>query len=93
MGFELYFNSHEMYIKRHVFEHLMPQAITIQDVYDELKEIKQNMVSKQEVESLIETMEILHNPLTMAQVRASEADIKAGRTKPVKSMKDLLAEL
>ena len=71
----------------------MPQTVTIQDVYDELKEIKQNMVSKQEVESLIETMEILHNPKTMAQIRSSDADIKAGHTKPIKNMKDLLAEL
>lgn len=71
----------------------MPQAITIQDVYKELKEIKQNMVSKQEVENLIETMEILHNPNTMAQVRASDTDIKTGRTRPVKNMNDLIAEL
>ena len=71
----------------------MPQTVTIQDVYNELKDIRQNMVSKQEVESLIETMEILHNPKIMSQVRASATDIKTGRTKPVHNMKDLLAEL
>ena len=82
-----------MYINSQAYKRRMPHTVTIQDVYNELKHIKQTMVSKQEVESLIQTMEILHAPKTMAQVRSSDVDIKSGRTKPVKSMKDLLAEL
>ena len=71
----------------------MPETVTLQDVYRELREIKQKMVSKEEVEQLLETMEILHNPETMRQIRASEEDIRAGRTKPVRGVKDLLAKL
>ena len=71
----------------------MPEAITIQDVYEEIVEIKQQMIPKKELFGLIETMEILHNPKTMKQIRASESDIKAGETKRVHGVKDLLAEL
>ena len=71
----------------------MPETVTLQDVYRELREIKQRMVSKEEVAQLLETMEILHNPETMRQIRASEEDIRAGRTKLVRGVKDLLAEL
>ncbi len=71
----------------------MSEAVDIKDVYHELLEIKHKMVSKDEIVSLLETMEILHNPNTMRQVRASEQDIRAGRTKPIRSAKDILAEM
>ena len=71
----------------------MLETVTLKDVYRELREIKQRMVSKEEVQQLLETIEILHNPQTMRQIRASEEDIRAGRTKLVRGMKDLLAEL
>ena len=35
----------------------------------------------------------MKNPATMKQVRQSEEDIKAGRTKKVTGVKDLLAEM
>ncbi len=71
----------------------MTEAVGINDVYRELVQIKQRMVSKEELVSLLETWEILHNPETTKQVRASEQDIRAGRTKRVRSVKDLLADL
>ena len=71
----------------------MLETVTLKDVYRELREIKQRMVSKEEVQQLLETIEILHNPQTMRQIRASEEDIRAGRTKLVRGVKDLLAEL
>lgn len=71
----------------------MAQTITIKDVYKTLVEIKQHMVSKEELAGLLETVEILHNPKTMQQVHASEQDIRAGKTKPIRSVKDLLAEM
>jgi len=70
----------------------MTKTITIQEVYKELKEIKEKMVSKEEVNQLIETMEILHNPETMHQIKASEIDILEGRTKKIHSVKELLVE-
>lgn len=62
-------------------------------MFHELREIKQKMVSKEELMSLLEMMEIIHNPETMKQIRASEENIRTGQTKPVRGVKDLLAEL
>ena len=71
----------------------MTETATIQDVYRELLEIKTHMVSKEELKQILDTTEILQNPKTMAQVRSSEQDIKLGRTKKVKNVKDLLADM
>ncbi|MEK6857464.1 MAG: hypothetical protein AABX39_02660 [Nanoarchaeota archaeon] len=71
----------------------MSEAVTLQDVYSEIQFIKENMVSKQEFDSVLETFEILHNPETLKRIEESEADIKAGRTKRVRGVKDLLVEL
>jgi hypothetical protein len=71
----------------------MSEAVDLQAVYRELLEIKERMVSKAELAGLLETMELIHNHKTMLQVQASEEDIRAGRTKPVRSVKDLLAEM
>ena len=58
-----------------------------------VRAIEEKMVTKEELEALIDTVEILGNPATMAQIRASEADIKAGRVKEIRSVEDLFAEL
>ncbi|MCQ3921639.1 MAG: hypothetical protein DPW13_11885 [Planctomycetes bacterium] len=58
-----------------------------------VRAIEEKMVTKEELEALIDTVEILSNPATMAQIRASEADIKAGRVKEIRSVEDLFAEL
>ena len=71
----------------------MTETVSIKDIYRELKEIKQKMVSKEELLSLLETLEILHNPKTMKQIKSSEEDIHAGRTKQVRGIRDLLPEL
>ena len=71
----------------------MAKSVSMQKVYQELREIKAQMVSKEELGSLLETFEILHNQETMRQIRASEEDIKTGRTKRIRSVKDLLAEM
>ncbi|MBS3148022.1 hypothetical protein J4219_04005 [Candidatus Woesearchaeota archaeon] len=71
----------------------MAQTITMKDVYGAIVDIKRHMVSKEELARFLETVEILHNPETMKQVRASDQDIRAGRTKPVRNVKDLLAEM
>ena len=67
----------------------MPETITIGKVYDELKIIERKMVTKDEMERIIDTIEILSNPDTMEQIRQSEEDIKAGRIKAVKSVCDI----
>lgn len=70
----------------------MAEAVTISDVYTEILDIKRTMVSKEALDSLLETFEVLHNPETVRQIRASDEDIKTGRTKKLTSMKDLVAE-
>ena len=71
----------------------MMESITIQDVYKELKMIEENMVTRKDIEALIDSVEILQNPETMRKIHKSDQDIKAGRVKKTSSIKDMLAEL
>jgi PHD/YefM family antitoxin component YafN of YafNO toxin-antitoxin module len=71
----------------------MPESVTIQDLYEAIKRIEQKMVTKEDLDSLIDSVEILNNPKTMDALRRSEEDIKEGRVKEVTSVEDLLAEL
>lgn len=48
------------------------------------------LMSKEEYDALIDTLEILSNPVTMASIRRGEKDIKAGRVKP---LEDILKDL
>lgn len=48
------------------------------------------MVSREEIESLITTWEALHDPKTLESLRRAEADIRAGRVRTCKSVKDIL---
>ena len=71
----------------------MHKSVTIQDVYDALKRVEDKMVTREEIEALVDSVEILSNPKTMEALRKSEEDIKAGGVKEVTSVDDLLAEL
>ncbi len=51
------------------------------------------MVTKKEIESLIDTIGIMGNPETMKQIAESMQDIKHGKVKEVSSVKDLLNEM
>ena len=68
----------------------MSEAVSLQQVYDELKKIEINMVTKAEFESLTDSLEILSNPESMKQLVGSSEDIRKGRAKQVTSTKDLL---
>jgi antitoxin YefM len=65
----------------------------IQDVYEALKRIEEKMATREDVEALIDSVEILNNPKTMEALRKSDQDIESGRVKEVTSVKDLLDEL
>ena len=71
----------------------MGQTVTIEDVYKELKILEEKMVTHEDIEALIDTVEILSNPKTMEALRKSDLDIKAGRVKDVTSVEDMLNEL
>lgn len=58
-------------------------------IMDELKRIEENMVTKDDLRSLIETVEILSNPDTMQQIEESQKDIENGDFETVDSADDL----
>jgi PHD/YefM family antitoxin component YafN of YafNO toxin-antitoxin module len=63
----------------------MPNSATLQDVYETLKRIEEKMISREDVEALIDTVEILSNPETMRAIRRNDRDIQAGRVREVSS--------
>lgn len=67
----------------------MAETVTMNKIYDELKQIEKKMITKEEMEKILETAEIMSNPDTMEQIRQSEEDIRAGRAKEVKSIRDI----
>ncbi len=71
----------------------MPETITLEQVYDEIKKIEKNMVTKQEIENMMATIEVMGNPETMKQIVSSIEDMQKGRVSIVKSAKDLFDEL
>ncbi len=71
----------------------MTESITIEDVYQELKAIERKMVTREDLEALIDSVEILSNPKTMEALRKSDLDIKEGKVKEVSSVEELLSEL
>ena len=71
----------------------MTGSITIEDIYQELKTIERKMVTREDLEALIDSVEILSNPKTMEALRKSDFDIKEGRIKEVSSVEELLSEL
>lgn len=50
-------------------------------------------VTREDVEALIDSIDILNNPETMEVLHRSDEDINAGRVKKVSSVKELLDEL
>jgi hypothetical protein len=72
---------------------IMSSGVTIDEVYSEVKKIRAQMVRREDVEALVDTVEILSNPATMHLIQKSEADITHGRVKEISSVDDLLREL
>ncbi len=71
----------------------MAETISIKRVYAELKKMESKMVTKKEMQSLIDTIGIMGNPATMKQIAESMEDIKHSRVKEVSSVKDLINEM
>ena len=67
----------------------MEKTISLADLYRELKNIEQSMVTKAELESALETISILSNEETMRQLEESESDIRAGKFKKIESVEDI----
>jgi antitoxin YefM len=69
---------------------IMSSGVTIDEVYSEIKKIRAEMVRREDVEALVDTIEILSNSATMQIIQRSEADITHGRVKEISSVVDLL---
>ena len=67
----------------------MEKSVSLLDLYRELKKIEQNMVTKAQLDMVVETISVLSNPDTMRQIEESEEDIKMGRFKIVNSAKEI----
>lgn len=68
-------------------------TITIQEIYDKLVFIEKHMVTKEELEPIMDSIEILSNPVTMQALAKSDEDIRNGKIKKISDVNDLLAEL
>ncbi|HIJ06481.1 MAG: Uncharacterized protein XE11_0590 [Methanomicrobiales archaeon 53_19] len=68
----------------------MHQAVSIEDLYLELKKIQDTMVRQEDLDTLLDTFEILSNPETMAMIQKSEEDIARGRFQEISSVDDLI---
>lgn len=55
--------------------------ITLKKVYDELKYIEKNMVTKDQIEGLLETVEILSDKELVNSILKAEKEYKSGNTK------------
>jgi len=71
----------------------MSAGVTIEEVYLEIKKIQETMVRREDLKALIDSIEILSNPQTMAMIARSEADIACGRVKEITSLYDLMSEI
>ncbi len=71
---------------------IMSSGVTIEEVYREVKKIRADMVRREDLEALTDTVEILSNPATMQLIRKSDSDIQCGRVKEISSVDDLLRE-
>lgn len=67
----------------------MEQTVDLKKVYNELKKIKSTMITKEEMNSFLETISIVSNEDTMKQIQNSEQDIKDGKIREVNSSNDL----
>jgi len=68
----------------------MSSGVTIDEVCREIKKIRADMVKREDLEALADTIEILSKPATMQAIKKSERDIRQGRVKTISSVDDLL---
>ncbi len=71
---------------------IMSSGVTIDQVYQEIKKIRADMVKREDLEALVDTVEILSNSEKVQAIKKSERDIKQGKVKAISSVDDLLNE-
>jgi len=71
----------------------MSPDITLQEIYREIKQIRKDMIRRDDLDGLVDTIELMSSPEKMELIRKSEEDIRMGRVKEIESVEDLLSEL
>jgi len=71
---------------------IMSSGVTIDQVYQEIKKIQADMVKREDLEPIVDTIEILSNPATLESIKKSDRDISQGRVKTISSIDDLHGE-
>ena len=67
----------------------MEQQINPELIYEKLLEMQKNMITRNEMNNIFETIQILSNQDTMRQIRESEKDIRKGNVWEINSVSDL----
>ena len=67
----------------------MEKTMDLEEIYKKLKAIELSMVTKEELDSALESVMINANEDTMKQIKESERDIKAGRIRKINSVRDI----
>ena len=67
----------------------MEKTMSIDAIYRKLKLIEDSMVTKKELNSMMETVMVLSNDETMNQIMESEENIKNGKIKKINSASDI----
>jgi hypothetical protein len=71
----------------------MSSGVTIDEVYQEIKKIHETMVRREDLDSLVDTIELMSNPETIGLIKRSECDIAAGWVKEISSVDELIDEM
>ena len=67
----------------------MEKEINVESIYKKLKAMETSMVTKDELNSILETFMILSNDETMSQIEESEKNIRLGNVKKIDSVADI----
>ncbi len=70
----------------------MSTDVTLQEIYREIKQIRKEMIRREDLDELVDTIELMSSPERMEMIRKSEEDIRMGRVKEVSTVEDLLTE-
>lgn len=65
------------------------KTIDISEINKRLNQIEESMITKQELERVIETIAVLSNEDTINQIRNSEEDISKGNFRIINSVKEI----
>ena len=67
----------------------MEKGINVESIYKKLKAMETSMVTKDELNFILETFMILSNDETMSQIEESEKNIRLGNVKKIDSVADI----